>query len=65
MGCFGYRFFEADGTDVGEADYPSTVQPGESIWTRDGNELRVLDVVELEEGRSPYAGFLLVGPLDE
>ena len=63
-GYFAYRLFEADGTDIGEADYASTVEPGEAIWTRDGRPVRVLDLVELEEGRSPYAGFLLVAPLD-
>ena len=36
------------------------INPGETIWTGDGRKLHVLDVVPLEEGDSPYSGFLMV-----
>jgi hypothetical protein len=41
LGFFRYRFFRADGSEIGDAEYAVQVRAGETIWTLDGCELRV------------------------
>lgn len=56
-----YKLHEADGSDAGEAHYAFLVKPGETIVTGAGRELRVLDVIPLEEeDESPFIGLLRV-----
>jgi len=57
-----YRLFELDGAECDEAHYAVLIEPGEIIWTGDGRELRVVDVVPVEEDDSPFVGFLRVEP---
>ena len=56
-----YRLLDADGNDLGEVrlgDVPW--KPGDEIFLGAGKRLRVLDVVPVEEGDSPYVGLLRV-----
>jgi hypothetical protein len=55
-----YRLHYEDGSEAGEAHYAVNIKPDETIWTGDGRELRVLDVVPIEEADSPYCGLLRV-----
>ena len=60
MPYFRYRVSWADGSDAGEAEYVSHVKPGELVWLTGGQQLRVLDVVDVGEEDSPYVGLLRV-----
>jgi hypothetical protein len=55
-----YRLFEADGAEPGEAHYAVLIEQGETIWTGDGRQLRVLDAVPVDEEDSPFVGLLKV-----
>jgi hypothetical protein len=55
---FKYRLHWADGGDASEAEYVEMIKPGEIVWTSGGEKLRVLDVVETDEGK--YTGLLMV-----
>jgi len=56
---FSYRLFLADGSNVGEATYPSRVKIGEELFFGGGRKFRVLDVVIYdEEDDSPFVGLL-------
>jgi hypothetical protein len=57
---FRYRLYTADGDEVGEATYAVMIKPGEVVYLGDGQELRVLDVLPVEETDSPYIGLLKV-----
>jgi len=58
---FSYRLFLADGSNVGEATYPSRVKVGEELFFGGGRKFRVLDVVIYdEEDESPFVGLLQV-----
>jgi hypothetical protein len=59
---YGYRLFDADGAEQGEVYYAMRVQVGDIIWADDRRELRVLDLVPVEEEGSPFVGFLKVEP---
>jgi len=62
VGSFRYRLFDADGSDIGEAEYPLQVYPGDTVWTLDRREHRVTALVPLENEDSPYAALLGVEP---
>jgi hypothetical protein len=56
---FTYRLHLADGSDVGEATYPSMVKVGELLFFGGGRKFRVIDVVPFdEEDESPFVGLL-------
>jgi len=58
---FKYRLFWADGSEAGEAAYALTIQAGDLIWVSQPNrQLRVVDLVPVEEEESEYTGFLKV-----
>ena len=58
---FTYRLHLADGSEVGEATYPSMVKVGELLFFGGGRKFRVLDVVAFdEEDESPFVGLLRV-----
>jgi hypothetical protein len=58
---FTYRLHLADGSDIGEATYPSMVKVGEELFFGGGRRFRVLDVVVFEEeDESPFVGLLQV-----
>jgi len=57
---FKYRLFWADGSEAGEAAYAVNIKPGELVWIRGNRQVRVLDVVPVEEEGSPYKGLLKV-----
>jgi len=57
---FTYRLFLDDGTDVGQATYPSMIRAGEEILVGGGRRFRVLDLMPVEEENSAYVGFLQV-----
>ena len=46
---FTYRLHLEDGSDVGEATYPSMVRVGEELFFGGGRRFRVLDIVPFEE----------------
>ena len=52
-----YRLYNPDGSDAGEAHYAVLIEPGE---TGDGRQWRVVDVVAVEEGGTPFVGLLTV-----
>jgi hypothetical protein len=55
-----YRLHLEDGSDIGEASYPSMVKPGGALFRR-RCRFRVLDVVPFaEEDESPFVGLLRV-----
>lgn len=58
MPYFRYRLHWDDGGDAGEAEYVSRVKPGELIWIQSGEKLRVLGVIDIDEGK--YEGLLRV-----
>jgi hypothetical protein len=62
VGCFRYRLFHADGSEIGEAEYPRQVYPGDTIWTLDRREHRVTALVPLQNEDSRYAALLGVEP---
>jgi hypothetical protein len=54
---FTYRLHLEDGSDVGEATYPSMVKVGEELFFGGGQRFRVLDVVSFdEEDESVFGG---------
>ena len=55
-----YKVHDVDGNDVGEAHYAVLIRPGEDIIIGAGQEMRVLDVVPVEDEDSPYVGMLQV-----
>jgi hypothetical protein len=58
---FTYRLHLEDGSDVGEATYPSMVKTGEELFFGGGRKFRVVDVVVFkEEDESPFVGLLQV-----
>ena len=58
---FTYRLHLADGSEVGEATYPSMVKVGELLFFGGGRKFRVIDVVPFEEeDESPFVGLLQV-----
>jgi len=59
-----YRVHELDGCDAGEAHYAVLVEPGETIVLGAGRRVRVVDVIPVEEGDSPFVGLLRVEPLN-
>jgi hypothetical protein len=51
----------ADGSEAGEAAYALRIRAGDLIWIpRPNRQLRVLDVVQVDEEDSPYRGLLKV-----
>src|SRR3954447_22115227 len=58
MPYFRYRLHWADGSDAGEAEYVERITPAQLVWIAGGQQLRVLDVVETDEGE--YSGLLRV-----
>jgi hypothetical protein len=58
---FTYRLHLPDGSDVGEATYPSRFKVGEELFFGGGRRFRVLDVVIFEEeDEAPFVGLLQV-----
>jgi hypothetical protein len=58
---FTYRLHLEDGSDVGEASYPSMVKVGELLFFGGGRKFRVIDVVPFDdEDESPFVGLLQV-----
>jgi hypothetical protein len=58
---FKHRLFWADGSEAGEAAYALQINAGDLIWIPQPNrQLRVLDVVQVDEEDSPYRGLLKV-----
>jgi hypothetical protein len=55
-----YRFYDADGDELGEATYAVLIEPGEEIVTGDGRKLRVLDVAPVQEEGAAIVGLLKV-----
>ena len=60
---FRYKLYWADGSEAGEAAYATNIRPGETVLVGNGRELRVLDVVPVDEEGSPYVGLLKVETL--
>lgn len=58
MPYFKYRLHWADGSDAGEAEYVERIRPGELVWMAGDQQLRVLSVIDTDEGE--YAGLLRV-----
>ena len=56
---FRYRLFWDDGVDAGEAEYDVSIEPDDTVRLPDGQEVRVLEVVETAKD-SPYEGLLMV-----
>jgi hypothetical protein len=57
---FRYKLYFEDGSEAGEAAYAVYVNPGEFVLIGAGQRLRVLDVVPVDEERSPFIGLLKV-----
>jgi hypothetical protein len=58
---FRYRLHLEDGSDVGQATYPSMVKVGEELFFGGGHKFRVRDVVPFdEEDESPFVAMLRV-----
>jgi hypothetical protein len=58
---FRYRLHLEDGSEGGEATYPSRVKVGEELFFGNGPRFRVLDVVPFEEeDESRFVGLLQV-----
>jgi len=54
---FTYRLHLADGSEVGEATYPSMVKVGELLFFGGGRKFRVIDLVPFDkEDESPFVG---------
>jgi hypothetical protein len=59
-----HRLFLADGTDLGQLQWPVFVRLGEEIIAGDKRRFRVLDVVPFEEkDEPPFVGLLQVDAL--
>jgi hypothetical protein len=56
---FRYRLLWYDGADAGEAEYDVSIEPDDTIRLPDGQEVRVLDLVERAKN-SQYDGLLRV-----
>jgi hypothetical protein len=54
------RLYDEDGSDAGEASYAAPIRPGNVIWTPDNIEVRVLEMLPIEDEESPFAGALRV-----
>ena len=60
---FTYRLHLEDGSDVGEATYPSMVKVGEELFFSGVRRFRMVDVVIFEEeNESPFVGLLRSKP---
>jgi len=58
---FRYKIHWADGSEAGEAEYAVNIKVGELVWLRGNRQVRVLDLVPLEdEDASRYQGLLRV-----
>jgi hypothetical protein len=57
---FKYRLYWADGIEAGEAEYAVNIKVGEMIWANGNQQLRVLDLVPIDDPTSPYVGLLKV-----
>ena len=57
---FTCRLHLEDGSDVGEASYPSMVKVGEELFFGGGRRFRVLDVVPIDDEDAKYVGLLRV-----
>jgi hypothetical protein len=55
---FTCRLHLEDGSDVGEASYPSMVKVGEELFFGGGRRFRVLDVVPIDDEDAKYVGLL-------
>jgi len=51
---FTCRLHLEDGSDVGEASYPSMVKVGEELFFGGGRRFRVLDVVAIDDEDAKY-----------
>jgi hypothetical protein len=60
VGYFRYRLFNADGSDIGDAEYALMIRRGNLISTLDGRELRVTALVPLDDKQSRYTALLQV-----
>jgi hypothetical protein len=58
---FTYKLRGPDGSEIGEATYPSMVRPGETLFFGGGREFRVL-AVESIDGEGGLVGVLEVEP---
>jgi hypothetical protein len=50
----------ADGSEAGDAAYADNVKPGNELMLGPGRFVRVLSLVSVDEGDSPYVGLLMV-----
>jgi len=57
---FTRRLHLEDGSDVGEASYPSLVKVGEELFFGGGRRFRMLDVVPIDDEDAKYVGLLRV-----
>jgi len=57
-----YRLYLEDGSEVGEAAYSQHIKVGEIIWAAGTRQFRVVELVPVDEERSPYVGLLKVEP---
>lgn len=59
---FRYKLHWADGSEAGEASYAINIKVGDLVWISQPTrrQLRVLDLVPVEEEDSPYVGLLKV-----
>jgi hypothetical protein len=54
---FHYKLHWADRSEAGDASYAINIKPGDLIWIPSPNrQLRVLELVPVEEEDSPYQG---------
>jgi hypothetical protein len=60
---YGYRLFYEDGREAGVAHYAARVGPGQTIWTGDGRQLRVMSVYAITNPDSPFSGLVSVREL--
>lgn len=57
---FTYKLHLTDGSDVGQATYPSMVKVGEELFFGGGRKFRVVDLVPIEDEDSPFIALLQV-----
>ena len=58
---FRYKLHWADGSEACDASYALNIKAGDLIWiSRPNRQLRVLDVLPVEENESPYVALLKV-----
>jgi hypothetical protein len=58
---FRYKLHWADGFEAGDASYAINIEPGDLIWIPQLNrQLRVLDLVPVDEEDAPYKRLLKV-----